>query len=55
MNVKFKLLVFICLLAVVPIVIVNVFASSRISENSMELASAATAGIISNQAENVKF
>ncbi len=55
MNVKFKLLVFICLLAVVPIVIVNVFASSRISENSMELASAATAGIISNQAENVSF
>ncbi len=55
MNVKFKLLVFICLLAVVPIIIVNVFASSRISENSMELASAATAGIISNQAENVSF
>ncbi len=55
MNVKFKLLVFICLLAVVPIVIVNVFASLRISENSMELASAATAGIISNQAENVSF
>lgn len=55
MNVKFKLLVFICLLAVVPIIIVNVFASSRISDNSMELASAATAGIISNQAENVSF
>lgn len=55
MKVKFKLIVFIFLLAVVPIIIVNVFASSRISENSMELASAATEGIISNQAENVSF
>lgn len=55
MKVKLKLIVFIFLLAVVPIIIVNVFASSRISENSMELASAATEGIISNQAGNVSF
>ena len=55
MKVKFKLLVFIFLLALVPIIIVNVFSSSRISGNSMELISAATAGIISNQADNVNL
>lgn len=55
MKVKFKLLVFIFLLAIVPIIIVNVFSTSRISDNSMELISAATAGIISNQADNANF
>lgn len=52
MKVKFKLLAFIFLLAIVPIIIVNVFSSSRISGNSTELISASTAGIISNQADN---
>ncbi|MDE6764379.1 MAG: diguanylate cyclase [Oscillospiraceae bacterium] len=55
MKVKFKLLVFILLLAVVPIIIVNVYSSVRMNRNSMELISAATAGIVANQADNVNF
>ena len=55
MKVKFKLLVFIFLLAVVPIIIVNVYSSARMNSNSMNLISSATAGIVANQADNVNF
>ncbi|MBD5138846.1 MAG: hypothetical protein HDT24_06015, partial [Ruminococcus sp.] len=53
MKVKYKLLTFIFLLAIVPIIVVNVVSSSRMNANSMELMSSATADIISNQADNV--
>ncbi|MBD5146884.1 MAG: diguanylate cyclase [Ruminococcus sp.] len=53
MKVKYKLLTFIFLLAIVPIIVVNVVSSSRMNENSMELMSSSTADIISNQANNV--
>ncbi|MDE6600165.1 MAG: diguanylate cyclase, partial [Oscillospiraceae bacterium] len=53
MKIKYKLLAFIFLLAIVPIIVVNVASSSRMNENSMELMSSATADIISNQADNV--
>ena len=53
MKVKYKLLTFIFLLALVPIIVVNVVSSSKMNENSMELMSSATAGIISNQADNI--
>lgn len=53
MKVKFKLLAFIFLLAIVPIIVVNVVSSSKMNENSMELMSSATADIISNQADNI--
>ncbi|MDE7302616.1 MAG: diguanylate cyclase [Oscillospiraceae bacterium] len=53
MKVKFKLLAFVFLLAIVPIIVVNVVSSSKMNENSMELMSSATADVISNQADNV--
>lgn len=55
MKVKFKLLLFIFLLAVVPIIIVNVYSSTKMNRNSMELISSATASIVANQADNVNL
>lgn len=55
MKVKFKLILFIFLLAVVPIIIVNVYSSAKMNGNSMDLISAATSSIIANQADNVNF
>ncbi|MDE5576566.1 MAG: diguanylate cyclase [Oscillospiraceae bacterium] len=55
MKVKYKLLIFIFLLSIVPIIVVNVSSSSRIKDNSMELMSESTESIIANQADNVNF
>ncbi len=55
MKVKPKLLLFIFLLAILPIIFVNVFASSKMNENSMELLSSVTSSVIENQADSVNF
>lgn len=55
MKVKFKLLIFIVLLAIIPVVIINIFSSSRITDNSIELYTASTKSIIENQADNIDF
>lgn len=55
MKVKLKLALFIFLLAVVPIISVNAFSSSKMNNNFMELASMATENVIANQADNVNF
>lgn len=55
MKVKFKLLTFIFLLAIVPVILVNVFSSSDINNNSMSLITSATNNVISNQANNINF
>lgn len=54
-KVKFKLLVFIILLAIVPIIAVNVYSSARMNSNSMELMLSATSSVIANQADNINF
>ena len=55
MKVKFKLLIFIVLLAIIPVVIINIFSSSRITDSSIELYTASTKSIIENQADNIDF
>ncbi len=55
MKVKPKLLLFIFLLAILPIIFVNVFASSKMNENSMELLSSVTSSVIENQSDSVNF
>lgn len=55
MKVKIKLLAFILLLAIIPIVIVNVFSQSKMNSNTMSLVTSSTQSVISNQAENINF
>ncbi len=55
MKVKIKLLAFILLLAIIPIVIVNVFSQSKMNSNTMSLVTNSTQSVISNQAENINF
>ena len=55
LKIKLKLLAFIILLAIVPIVTVNVFSSSRINDSSIELHISSTESIIENQADNINF
>ena len=55
LKVKFKLLAFIILLAIVPAGIINVLSFSKVTGNSMERYSSSTKSIIENQADNVGF
>ncbi len=55
MKVKSKLLLFIFLLAILPIIFVNLFASSKMNENSMELLSSVTSSVIENQSDSINY
>ncbi len=55
MKIKFKLLIFIFILAIVPLIIVNAFSSSKIKNVFMTLVTSSTESVISNQANNVNF
>ncbi|MCM1024626.1 MAG: diguanylate cyclase [Prevotella sp.] len=48
-------MVFIFLLAIVPIITVNVYSASKMNANSLELMSEATGSVIANQADNINF
>lgn len=54
-RVKAKLLLFIVLLAVVPIIVVNIIASSNVNENSMHMYRTNTKNIIGNQAGSINL
>lgn len=54
-KVRFRLLIFIAVLAIVPIIIINSFSSSKMDSNSLALIKSSTSSVVTNQADNVNF
>ncbi len=55
MNIRFKLIAFITLLAIVPIVIINMFSYKKFVSTSDELNRISTLNVTANQAESINY